>query len=162
MVVAHSTCCPQVSPCGCRSGWEFDIWSKHVYSGKRPRSAPLQVSPTLHPLKSQANMTVARVRHAAAFVTLVVLATVGVIPRVEAFNGGLRTALTRPHDGPAAASSASIVGPSSRNGGMFVCLQDSLGRGLPMHLGASSACHGKLECRCRICGTALGRDATRL
>lgn len=124
MVVADIGCCSRVCPCGycgCRFGGEFHIWKVHVDIGKRPRRAPLQASPTPHSPKNQANMTVARVRHAAAYITLVFLATVGMIPRVEAFHGGGRTALTRPHDSPAAASSVSIVGLSSRNAGMFVC-----------------------------------------
>eukprot|EP00904_Undaria_pinnatifida_P014127 jgi/Undpi1/9845/HiC_scaffold_28.g12299.m1 len=57
----------------------------------------------------------ARARHATAYLTVVVLATMCVIPRVGAFSGGPRVAITRPHDGPTTASSASIVRPSCRN-----------------------------------------------
>lgn len=122
----------------------------HVFTGKNTLRAPPQVTPTPHSLNSQANMTVARVRHAAVYLTLVVLATVGVIPRVGAFNGGLRAALTRPHDGSAAASSASIVGPSSRNAGMLPAAGFVREEGWLPTQEPSSACHGQRERCCRV------------
>ncbi|CAM9096469.1 unnamed protein product [Pylaiella littoralis] len=57
-------------------------------------------------------MMMARARHAAVCLVLAVLTTTNVVPRVGAFTGGLRAAVTqqlRPHDCSMAAASSTVV-----------------------------------------------------
>lgn len=56
----------------------------------------------------------ARARHAVACLVVAVLTTTEVVPRVEAFSGGLKVAVTRPHDcSMAGSTAASAVSPRS-------------------------------------------------